>query len=528
MADDVVVIGAGHNGLICACYLARLGLKVTVLERREVVGGAVCTEEVVPGFRFDVGSSVHIMFRSTPIMDELELAKHGLRYVELDPWAFYPVPDSEHAILFYRDVERTCESIARVSAKDAAAYRNFVKVWGELNAGVWEVFLRPPTAAAIVGTMVKRNLLRPQSRKLWSSVDITRALLGSYGKLICDTFESEPVRAALTWLAAQSGPPPDAMATGDFVGWQAMVHTPGAGRASGGAGALTQAWARALPARGGSVVLNAPVTRIGRDGAGVWEVTTPAGTYRAKKVVAACHVVTALRDLLDPALAGETLRRRVGTIGIGNGFGMVVRHAVSELPRYPGQPVDDRGISPAHSAMQLLCPTREHLLSAHRDYLAGRPPQRPAVLGMTFSAVDPSLAPPGKHVLFAWAQYHPYELANGEKWDAIAEREADKIYDRLCEHAPNLRGALLHRLIQTPLDLERRLGLLRGNVMHVEMTFDQMFAFRPLPELSRYRTPLPGLYLTGAGTHPGGGVFGASGRNAAGVVAKDFGYRRLR
>ena len=524
---DVIVIGAGHNGLICACYLARLGLKVGVLERRDIVGGAVCTEEVVPGFRFDVGSSVHIMFRSTPIMDELELAAYGLEYLELDPWAFYPVPGSDRAISFYRDVERTCESIAQVSAKDAGAYREFVRTWGELNEGVWDVFLRAPTFGAMAGAIARRSLFRSRSRRVWGSMDITRALLGSYGKLIRNTFESEPVRTALTWLAAQSGPAPDEVATGDFAGWQAMIHKHGAWRAKGGSGSLTQALAKALQAQGGQIVLNATVRRVTRSG-GRWEVQSEAGDYSASAVVAACHVVTALRDLLDPGLVGEKLRARVKTIQIGNGFGMTVRHAVSDLPAYPGQPRDPRGVSPAHSAMQLLCPDREYLQAAYRDYLAGRPPAEPAILGMTFSAIDPTLAPAGKHVLFAWAQYHPYELNNGEDWDAIAEREADKIYEVICRYAPNMRGTLIDRLIQTPLDLERRLGMLRANVMHVEMSLDQMFAFRPLPELSQYRTPIDGFYLTGASTHPGGGVFGASGRNAAQVVAKRFGHRRLR
>jgi len=178
---DVVVVGAGHNGLICACYLARLGLKVCAVERRGIVGGAVCTEEILPGYRFDVGSSVHIMFRSTPIMEELELARFGLAYVEMDPWAFYPIAGSDRSISFYRDVGRTCDSIAAVSPPDALAYGEFVKTWGELNEGVWDVFLKPPSFGAIAGTIAKRNLFRPQSRKLWSSMDITRALLGSYG-----------------------------------------------------------------------------------------------------------------------------------------------------------------------------------------------------------------------------------------------------------------------------------------------------------------------------------------------------------
>ena len=514
---------------MCACYLAKAGRRVLVLERRPVVGGAVCTEEIVPGYRFDVGSSAHIMFRSTPIMQELDLASHGLEYIEMDPWAFYPLPGEARGISFHRDVEKTCASIAAVSSKDADAYRDFIARFREINEGVFETFLKPPTPGGIFGTIFKRNLFKPRSRQLWSSLDTTRQLMTSYGRLIDETFESEAMRTALCWLAAQSGPPPDEIATGDLVGWQAMIHKDGAWRAKGGSGALTQALARALQAMGGEIVTDAPVQRItsGSADGSRFEVRTADRTFQTRSVTAACHVQTTFLDLLDPVLCPPDLRHRVSHLRVGNGFGMIVRHAVSELPRYEGQPVDDRGISPAHSSLQLLCPSRDYLRQAYLDYQRGEPPHDPAVLAMTFSALDPTLAPPGKHVLFTWAQYHPYALANGEGWDQIAEREADKIYDVVCRYAPNMRGALIDRYIQTPLEIERKLGLLRANVMHLEMSLDQMFFFRPLPELSTYRTHLPGLYLTGASTHPGGGVFGASGRNTAQVVNHDLRRRKI-
>ncbi len=527
---DCIVVGAGHNGLICACYLAKAGRKVLVLERRPVVGGAVCTEEIVHGYKFDVGSSAHIMFRSTPIMEELGLAAHGLEYIEMDPWAFYPVPGKALGISFHRDLEKTCASIAEVSPRDATAYREFINRFRELNEGVFETFMQAPKPGAIFGTIFRRNLFNRGSRKVWSSLDTTRQLMTNYGRLIDETFESEEVRAALYWLAAQSGPPPEEIATGDLVGWQAMIHKHGAWRAKGGSGALTQALARCLRSMGGEVLTDQPVSQIGRAaGAGKtgFEVRTVDGqTHAARAVAAACHVQTTFR-LLDPALVPTELQRRVDHLRVGNGFGMIVRHAVSELPRYAGQPCDERGISPCHGSLQLLCPTRDYLRQAFLDYQRGEPPKKPAVLAMTFSALDPTLAPPGKHVLFTWAQYHPYALSNGEDWDQIAEREADKIYDVVCEYAPNMRGALIDRYIQTPLEIERKLGLLRANVMHLEMSLDQMFFFRPLPELSTYRTHLPGLYLTGASTHPGGGVFGASGRNAAQVIQRDLRWKKV-
>jgi len=526
---DSIVVGGGHNGLVCACYMAKAGLKTAVIERRPIVGGAVCTEEIVPGYRFDVGSSAHIMFKSTGIMEELDLAGVGLEYFEMDPWAFHPVAGTNLGIEFWRDLDKTCESIARVSPTDAEAYRKFISQWGELNAGVFEVFQVPPTPGNLLGTIFRRNLTRPRSRRLWSSMDTVRQLMGSYGRLIEENFESEPMRTAMTWLAAQSGPAPDEAATGDFAGWQAMIHAHGAWRAKGGSGSLTQALAKRLESYGGQVILDAPVTKVSK-GEAPWRFSVQTGkqNYGANSVVFACHVQTAVLGLLDEELTDSATQKSVRDLRVGNGFGMVVRHAVSELPQYMGITPNEKGVAPCHHSLQLLCPSRQFLRDAHHDFLAGRPPRKPAVVAMTFSSLDSTLAPEGKHVLFAWAQYHPYELSNGENWDAIAEREADKIYQTVCDYAPNMRNAMEARFIQTPLEIERRIGLPRANVMHLEMSFDQMFCFRPTPALSGYRFPTRGLYLTGASTHPGGGVFGASGRNAAGVVLADARRGRLK
>jgi len=519
----VIVVGAGHNGLITACYLAKAGHEVQVIERRGVVGGAVCTEEIILGFKFDVGSSAHIMFRSTPIMEELQLVDFGLEYVEMDPWAFYPVPDSEKSITFYRNLERTIESIAAVSEVDAKAYRGFVEHWSELNEGIFEVFMQPPTPGAIAGKILQRNIFHKGSRKAWSNVDTTRQLMSNYGRLINETFQSEEMRAAMAWLAAQSGPAPSELATGDLLGWNAIIHKIGAWRAVGGSGALTQALARCLEHHGGEVILSSPVTSIGKDGE-EFVVETDGGNYRADAVTAACHVQSTFLELLDPKLLPSELKHRVENINVGNGFGMIVRYAVEELPQYSGIQANEQGIAECHSAMQLLCPSVEYLKRAHLDFLSGKPACDPAVLAMTFSSIDPSLAPEGKHTLFAWSQYQPYELAEGgaARWDEIADEYARRVYSVVESYAPNMKGKVIGQYVQTPLEIERKLGLKRANVMHIEMSIDQMFSFRPLPELSTYKTPIEGLYLTGASTHPGGGVFGASGRNTAGVMLKDL------
>ncbi len=531
MGYDVVVVGGGHNGLTCACYLQKAGLRVLVLERRPIAGGAVCTETMWGGYRVDVGSSAHIMIHLTPVVQELELERYGLEYIDMDPFAFYPLPDGSGAIEFWRDLDRTCASIERISPRDAAAYRRFVEFWGPINEGVFRAFLRPPTPGNLVRTMATGQFNRAEGPS-GSPLDTLRRLFTSYGQLIAETFESDAMRAAMGWLAAQSGPPPDEIGTGDFAGWHAMLHQSGAKHPRGGSGMLTQAMQRCLHDHGGEVRLDAEVQRIVTRSGRVCAVEIGTGFARERIettcVVSNAHVQTTLLRLVGVDNLPGDLASRVQRVRVGNGFGMAVRCAATALPDYLAAPSGGRP-HPSHHGLQLLCPSTDYLNQAYEDYRGGRPAREPAAIAMTFSAIDPDVAPTGKHTLFLWGQYHPYELRNGEAWDEIADREADKLLELVYRYAPNMRGAISDRYVQTPLDLERKLGLLRGNVMHVEMSFDQMFCFRPLPELSSYKVPgIGGLYLTGASTHPGGGVFAASGYNTAGVVLSDLRRARAR
>ncbi len=514
---DVAVVGGGHNGLVCACYLAKAGLRVIVLERRHIVGGAVCTEDdLIPGYKIDTGSSAHIMIHLTPVVRELELEKFGLEYIECDPFAFAPMPDGKGAIYFWRDVEKTCESIARVSPPDADNYRRFVREWTAVNEGVFEAFLKPPTALNL-----GRHMIFRRTGEKTNPTEMSRKLFTSYGHLARETFEHEGLRAALVWLAAQSGPPPTAAATGDFLGWHAMIHKSGVKRPRGGSGALTQALARCLEHHGGAVRLSAEVEQIEVKEKRATAIKLMGGErIEARRIVSNAHVQTTFLKLISAENLPDNLAKRVKNIRVGNGFGMIVRCAVSELPDYTAAPSNGQPRE-CHRGLQLLCPSLDYLDQAYADYLQGRPSKNPAALAMTFSAIDPTIAPVNRHTLFIWGQYYPYELADGVLWTEIAEREADKLIDVVMQYAPNVKDSIIDRFVQTPLDLEQRFGLLRGNVMHVEMDFDQMFLFRPLPELAQYRTPIENLYLTGASTHPGGGVFAASGRNTAQVVLAD-------
>jgi phytoene dehydrogenase-like protein len=527
---DVAVVGAGHNALIAAAYLARAGKRVAVFERAPRPGGAVQTrDDVFPGYRVDVGSSAHILIHLTPVLQELELARHGLEYVDCDPWGFYPLEDGR-ALYFYKDVGRTCDSIAAVSPRDADAYRRFVREWEPVSEAVLKAFLGPPGPGRIAWTMMRSGGFGR------GGMGQLQTILGGYRALLDATFEHPAVRAAIEWMAAQSGPPPGELGSAPLAGWHGLYHRSGVKRAVGGSGALTDALVRLIVEHGGEVHPATPVRRIvvegGRAvGVEVAEGTEPglplgaappppAGPVRrvaARAVLAGCHVVTVFGRLLADAPEAAEMRERVMKLRVGNGFGMILRCATSELPAYAGAPADGSP-GPMHRGLQLLCPPAPFLDHAYADFARGEPARDPAVVAMTWTAVDPSLAPAGKHLLFAWAQYHPYALAGGARWDDVRERETERILAAVGRFAPNVPGCVEQVYTQTPADLEREHGLFNGNVMHLEMSLDQMFFLRPTPELAQYRTPIGGLFLTGASTHPGGGVFGASGRSAARVV----------
>lgn len=535
---DIIIIGAGHNGLTCACYLAKAGYKVLVLERRHIVGGAVVTEsDLIEGFRLDTCSSYHVVINGTPVVQDLELEKFGLEYLEVDPWGFAPFPNGNH-IIFYRDIDKTAETIARFSPRDAEAYRRFMQRWMRFNETMMAVFCSSPSLPAVGKAILRHELQSGKwKRSLFgdSMTEMLRTIFSPYGQVITETFESPEVRAALAWLGAQSGPGPNEAASGELLAMQqSLYHLLGVRRPKGGSGMLTQALARCLEHYGGEIKLSSAARQILTENRQVRGVETIHGErFYAPLVISNAHVQTTLLKLLGENVLPASTRRRVENIKVANGFGMTVRYAMEHLPNYAILPTKDSAtgeVKPGlhHNGMQLLCPSYDYLLQTYAEAELGHPPTKPAVIAMTPSVIDPTLAQPGKHVLYLWAQTHPYRLSNGEDWAAIRQREADKCLQVVDDFAPGIKDAIIGQYIKSPPDLEEIGGLVRGNLMHVDMSIGQMFMFRPLPELANYRTPIGGLYLTGASTHPGGGVSGAPGYNTARVVLNDLQPARSR
>jgi phytoene dehydrogenase-like protein len=530
---DVIVVGAGHNALVSAAYLAQAGYHVAVFERRHIVGGAVATEEIVPGYRFDIGGSAHILIRLTPVVEELGLERYGLEYLEVDPLFFAPFPDGD-SVFIHRSEERTIQGLEAKFPSQGEAYRRFLDDWRPFARMVRDAFLTVPGPLQL-----GRKVLFSRGMELAWKEALPR-ILRPYGDVLDEYFTEEKIRTPMVWMGAQSGPPPTEPLSAPFVLWHPLYHEGGIARPRGGSGMLTVALAAHVRDHGGEVHVDAPVRRILVEGRRAVGVEVDGRTYTARAVLSGAHAMETFGRLLPEEHVPDGARR----MRAGNGFGVVLRLALDGPVRYTAHPGDE-----ARVALQLLCRDRKQISAAYGDFLRGEPARDPPLVAMSFSAVDDTLAPPGHEVLWLWAQYFPYELADhvrpsgGEAgargsagaagsagsasgWDAVGEEVADTILDAFEAYAPGTRDRVVGRLFQHPLLLERELGLRRGNVMHLEMSLDQMFGMRPFLGMSGYRGHLKGLYITGASTHPGGGIMGASGRNAARVLLRDLERRR--
>jgi len=506
MEYDGIIIGAGHNGLISAAYLAQAGYRVAVFERRDMVGGAVSTKELFPGYQIDLGGSAHILIRQTPIAQELELDQFGLRYLELDPMFVAPFPDGE-TVFIYRDLQRTADHIESLFPGQGEAYHRFVTDWQGFARTMRNVFLASPSPFEIGKQMIFGDFSPlPWQQEL-------RHILRPYQSVLESYFDEEKLQTLIAWMAAQSGPPPTEPLTGPFALWHSLYHDGGVARPEGGSGMLTQALRAHIESHGGDVFTDAPVEEILVRNGQARGVRVDGDPYTSRMVCSATHA----RETFDYLLPAEYRPESADGLRIGNGFGAMLRLALDQPVEYKAHPGRD-----ARVGLQLLCRDLTQLRGAYGEYLGNRPSQDPPLVAMTFSAVDDTLVPPGGEVLWLWGQYFPYELANNRSWDDIADRVADRLISQFETYAPGIREHIVGQLFQHPAWLERNLGLFRGNVMHLEMSIDQMFAARPALGLSSYRGPVDNLYLTGASTHPGGGIMGASGRNAARTMLKDL------
>jgi phytoene dehydrogenase-like protein len=511
---DVIVIGAGHNALITAAYLAQAGHRVGVFERRDIVGGAVSTKEIVPGYQFDLGGSAHILIRLTPIVQELQLEKYGLEYLDIDPLFYAPFEDGDN-VFFYRSEARTIDELERKFPGEGEAYGRFLNDWRPFARIVKDLFLSVPSPFNIGKKMVFGKAFGNDWKRMLPMV------LRPYGDVVDEYFKEEKIKAPLSWMAAQSGPPPTEPMTGPFLLWHPLYHEGGMARPRGGSGMLTQALQKHIEAHGGKVFVNAPIAEIMVEGSRATGVRIQQGrgdVYSARVVVAGCHALTTFQQLLPFEHRPEASKK----MRIGNGFGAIVRLALKEKIRYKNFAGDE-----SRRALQLLCSSRSQINAAYGDYLRGEPAKNPPLVAMSFSAVDDTLAPPGGEVLWLWAQYYPYQLKPGLHWDDIGEEVSESIIDTFEQYAPGMKENIVGKLFQHPLWLERELGLHRGNVMHLEMSLEQMFSMRPFLGMAEYRTHVKGLYITGASTHPGGGIMGASGRNAARVILGDLERKRI-
>jgi len=520
---DVVIIGGGHNGLACAAYLAKAGLDVLLLEKRGVVGGAAATEEPWPGYR--VSSASYVVSLMPPqVVRELDLKRFGYEVSIVTPDYFVPFPDGT-ALTLWGDVERDAAAIARFNEHDAAAYVEFDHYFDRVARLLKDLlFVVPPNMN--LRDLPKWAATAGRFRK-WSGRDLhetVRLFTMSAADFLDEWFEDERVKGALATQAiigAWCGPMTPGSAYVLMHHWIGEVdgHAGAWGWVKGGMGGISAAMARAAEAAGAEVRTDAEVDRVAINASGqaVGVALADGSLIRAQRVVSCAHPVTTYLSLIgEERLPGDVVRdvKRYRT----RSGSVKLNVALSELPAFPSWD----GEGDLHKGLVAVSPSVEYLERAWDDVKYGRMSEHPYVEVVFPTAHEPEgLAPKGKHLMLAFSQYGPYELAEGS-WDEGGRDEyAARVLRALGEFAPSLESAVEHLEVLTPRDIEDRFGLVGGNIMQGELTPDQLFSFRPIPGHGDYRTPVAGMYLCGSGTHPGGGVMGVPGRNAASVILRD-------
>lgn len=510
---DAIVVGAGHNGLVAAWYLANAGLRVLVLERRELVGGACVTEELWPGYRIHTCSYVcHVL--QTKVIEEMGLRRHGFEVYHLDPGSFRPFPDGRH-LLGWDDEARLAEEIAKFSPRDAEAYPRFRAMRERLVGLLYPYFLtQPPTLAELVD----------RYRGTPDEALLERLLFGSVTDLLDEHFESSEVKAGLV-TAHDAGDPsaPGSLFSAAYIWTSVFQPDENSGIVRGGMGGITQAMARSAEALGVEIRTGAEVAQILVEAGRATGVRLAGGeTLRSRLVLSNADPKRTFLRLVPRAALDPALVARVERLKTEVAF-LKFHAALRELPDFSAYLGRDH--DPRYLAHVRICPSVEYYRQSWADAQNGRYSRCPVMSVQIPSVYDPTLAPPGEHVMSIWVQFAPVQPATGT-WDELREEAAEYLIDVLEQYAPNLRRVIRHRVLFTPQDIERRVGMTDGNIRHLDMVHGQMLNSRPLPGWSDYRTPVDGLYLCGSGAHPGGEVTGAPGHNAAHAVLADLGVSR--
>ena len=519
---DAIVVGGGHNGLVCAAYLARAGRKVLVLERRSLLGGAAVTEEIFPGFKFSVFSYVVSLLRPEIIRD-LDLPGHGLHIVPLES-TFNPLPDGDY-LATWGDAEETRRELYRHSPRDADAMQEFGRLMQRMAMAVKPLLaIEPPDPASFhPRELLAMGRLGKHFRDLGEKDlhALVKLMTMSSADYLREWFESEALVAAKsasgiigTFLGPRS--PGTAYVLlhhymgeidGVFRAW---------GFARGGTGAVSESIAAAARGFGAEIRTDAAVESvIVKDGSAVGVALENGDELRARTVISGLDPRRTFVDLVEPGELPPDLLAAVERFRFRGSSGKV-NLALSELPDFTALP----GVGPHLRGAMAIAPSVDYLERAYDDAKYGAFSRRPFLDIVIPSMIDPTMAPPGKHVMSIFVQYAPYARAGG--WDDRS-REAfgDAVIDTLAEYAPNIRSAILHRQVITPADIEAVTGLSEGNIFQGELALSQLFFLRPAPQWADHRTPVRGYYQCGSGTHPGGGIMGASGRLAARAVIAD-------
>jgi len=521
---DIIIVGAGHNGLVTAAYLAKSGFRVLVLERREVIGGCCVTEEVWPGYRVSTAAYVNSLLRPEIIKD-LELKKHGFEMLPRSPSSFSPFPDGRY-LMMGPDKAMTHREVSKFSTKDADALPKYEAMLERVASFVEPMLdqLPPDPMSNRPGdlwTLLKQGLnFRKMGAGAQEAVEI---LTGAATPILDRWFESDQLKTTLATdavIGVQASP--SMPGTAYVLFHHVMGECDGArgvwGYVRGGMGSISNAIAASAKQFGAEIRTNADVARIVVKDGRVTGVVLKDGTeFDAPRVASNADCNVTFRKLIDPKDLPEEFNRSIAAIDYSSAT-LKINVCLDQLPSFTALPGTEPG--PQHRGTVHIYPDMEYLERAYDDAKYGRPSGSPILECTMASAVDNTLTPPGKHLMSMFIQYAPYKLKEAN-WDDIKEAFADRCFDIMNDYAPNFKNAVIDRQIISPLDLERTYSLTGGNIFQGAMTLDRMLFMRPTMGYSRYKTPIAGLYLCGAASHPGGGVMGSCGRNAAQVIVAD-------